>query len=511
MTKGGIIISKKERLNKLILEGSLLKSLLVVSFPIIVFNIFKALFANIDALFIVGNSKPDGISGFIQFSKSIQSIIDSIGICLSIAGITLIAREIGKKKDIYNPKARQIASLIFVLLISISVLVAFVMVLFAEPFCNNIMGLNKYVHDGFLTEKGQASCIQAFRLKMLGIILLAINVFFLGTERILGKMKKILILNCIMMAFKISLSFLIFYGLGIKNALGLEVASVLAHASITIVAFGTLFNKKNNFCLSIKDFHWKNFLENKKIIKTILKFAIPLMLGKMFYEFGRLLTLYMIESNPETGFLGFYGFGNGTLGKIGVADGVISLFVQISFSLKEGELLIVSENLGNKNIKRAIKTLVISSISVFIIFIITYLICAPTNYMGFGLGDKIYLFFKNLGIKCIKKDTKIPPGFSEFLIGGLLTTSLITTQLEIISTFLIATKQPKYDLFLSFGRVFLFRIPFLYLFRNIILKPGSSKEYHVYSLANFFSNCIMLIFMLFLCLRFIIKIKKEEK
>ncbi|CCP88322.1 Na+-driven multidrug efflux pump [Candidatus Phytoplasma solani] len=510
MNKREHIVSKKEKLSNLVLEGNLLKSLLIVSFPIIVFNIFKALFGNIDALFAVSSINKDVIGDFIQYSKSIQTIVDSIGACLGIAGITLIAREIGKSKDIYNPKARQIASSVFVLLIGVSILVALIMIILAEPFCNNIMGLKKY---NILEEEINQSCIWAFRLKMLGVILLAINVFFLGTERILGKLKKILVLNCLMMTFKIGLSCLIYYTFNQKNPLGLEIASILSYACITIVAFITLLNQKNPFYLSIKDFCWKNFWENKKIIKNILKLALPLMLGKMFYEFGRLLTLWMIDSSKDEPFLFFQGFEKGTLSKIGAADAVISLFTQISFSLKEGQLMIVSENLGNKNIKRAIKTLIITSIFVFFVFVFTYLICAPNNYMGFGLGDKIYLFFKNLGKAENQITKKIPPGFSEFLIGGLLTTSLITTQLEIISTFLIAAKQPKYDLFLNFGRVYLFRIPFLCLFRNFfsIFQPGEKYEYHVYSTANFFSNCIMLIFMFCLCLRFIIKIKKEQK
>ncbi|AGL90364.1 Na+-driven multidrug efflux pump [Candidatus Phytoplasma australiense] len=494
------IFNKKEKLNKLILEGNLLKSLLVVSFPIIVFNIFKVLFSNIDSLFSIGSPNSSEMGNFIQISKSIQAIIDSIGVSLGIAGVTLMVSEIAKTKDIYNPKARQIASLTFVLLISISVLLFFIMFLMAPVVCN-IIGLKGDLIKNF---------ISAFRLKMLGVILLAINVFFLGTERISGKIKKVLILNCIMMGLKIGLSFLIFHGLGCKTALGLEIASVLAHGSITIVAFFTLLNKKNPFCLNIRDFSWKNVLKNKKIIKTIFKFGFTLMLGKILYEFGRLLTLYMIKSSTNAPFLGFQGFGEGTLKNMGVADGAINLFVQIAFSLKEGELMIVSENLGNKNPKRAIKTLIITSISAFLIFGLTYLICAPTKYKGLGYGDQIYLFFKNLGKNGNDIDKTIPPGFSEFLIGAILTTGLITTQLEVISTFLIASKQPKYDLFLNFGRVFLFRIPFLYLFRHYWLKPGHTWEYHVYSFANFSSNLIMLIFMLFLCLRVIFKMKKRD-
>ncbi|MBP5835760.1 multidrug transporter [Candidatus Phytoplasma meliae] len=502
------LLGKKEKLNKLVLEGNLIKSLWIISLPIIVFNVFKSLFANVDTLFAVGSVNPKAIGSFIQFSKSIQVIIDSIGICLGITGVTLVTREVGRNKNVYTPKARQIVSSVFVLLILVSFVVAFIMVICAEPFCNNIMGLSKYVLNGSLSLDDQKKCIFAFRLKMLGVILLAINVFFLGTERILRKIKKILILNCVMMALKIGLSFFIFYVMKQQNALGLEIASVLAHASITLVAFGTLFNKNNPFCLKIKDFSCKSFLANQQITKTILKFAIPLMLGKMLYEFGRLLTLWMIESDSDNPFCGFKGLGVGTLGKIGVADGVVGLFAQISFALKEGQLMIVSANLGNKNIKRAIKTLVISCISVLLIFMITYLICAPTKYYGLGLGEYIYLFFKNLG-KTTKATTP-PEGFSEFLMGALLTTGLITTQLEILSIFLIATKQPKYDLFLSFGRVFLFRIPFLYLLRAFVFQPATANEYYVYSTANFFSNLIMFLFMLFFCCRSIAKIKKNE-
>ncbi|MBY7576968.1 multidrug transporter, partial [Candidatus Phytoplasma sp. Tabriz.2] len=126
-----------------------------------------------------------------------------------------------------------------------------------------------------ITTEEKNLCINAFRLQMLGTILAAINVFFLGIERILGKLKKILVLNCIMMGLKIGLSTLCF---GIKviglealcpNVLGLQTASCLAYLFITIVAFFTLFNKKNPLFLSLGDFSFKTFFQDKKLLKTI--------------------------------------------------------------------------------------------------------------------------------------------------------------------------------------------------------------------------------------------------
>ncbi|WP_252861585.1 hypothetical protein [New Jersey aster yellows phytoplasma] len=168
-----------------------------------------------------------------------------------------------------------------------------------------------------------------------------------------------------------------------------------------------------------------------------------------------MFTLFMVDSTYDKPFLAGTPFefkGLGGLGAIGVADSIITLFAQISFSLKEGQLMIVSENLGNKNNKRAIKTLILTSLCCFLVFAVMYLICAPKEYWGLGFGDDLCLFFKNLG-KAEKDQMTLNmlheknPGFKSFLLGALLTTGLLTTQLEVFSTFLIAAKQPKYDLF----------------------------------------------------------------
>jgi Na+-driven multidrug efflux pump len=526
MTKNKVI-NKKDQISRLVLEGNLLKALWIISLPIIVFNVFKACFGSVDTFFSAG--LPEGVQSYVQFSKSTQTIVEAVGICLGITGVALISREVGKNKIVKSLKARKIASTVFVLLFVVSLFVACVMIGFSSSICS--LFLKEKVINGIstaITAEEKNLCINAFRLQMLGTILAAINVFFLGTERILGKLKKILVLNCVMMGLKIGLSALFFYGIkdigfeGFPNVLGLQTASCLAYLSITIVAFLTLFNKKNPLFLSLGDFSFKIFFQDKKLLKTILKLSIILTLGKFIYEGGRMFTLFMVDSKYDKPFLAGTPFefkGLGGLGAIGVADSIIILFAQISFSLKEGQLMIVSENLGNKNKKRAIKTLMFTSFCCFLVFAVTYLICAPKEYWGFGFGDDLCLFFKNLGKT--EKDKMIldmlhaqNPGFKSFLLGALLTTGLLTTQLEVFSTFLIAAKQPKYDLLLSFGRVFLFRIPALYFFRNVWfgkLPKDNIEINNTYVFANFSANFIMLMFIVFVCIRFIYKLKKENK
>ncbi|TKA87817.1 MAG: multidrug transporter [Candidatus Phytoplasma asteris] len=526
MTKNKVI-NKKDKISRLVLEGNLLKALWIISLPIIVFNVFKACFGSVDTFF--GAGLEGATQSYIQFSKSAQSIVEAVGVCLGITGVSLISREVGKNKNVKSLKARKIASSVFVLLFIVSLVVAFVMIGFSSPICS--LFLKEKVINGVpkaITTEEKNLCINAFRLQMLGTILAAINVFFLGIERILGKLKKILVLNCIMMGLKIGLSTLCF---GIKviglealcpNVLGLQTASCLAYLFITIVAFFTLLNKKNPLFLSLGDFSFKTCFQDKKLLKTILKLSITLTIGKFIYEGGRMFTLFMVDSTFDKPFLAGTPFefkGLGGLGAIGVADSIITLFAQISFSLKEGQLMIVAENLGNKNNKRAIKTLMLVSFCCFLVFAVAYLICAPKEYCGLGFGDHLCLFFKNLGKE--KKDQMTldmfhakNPEFKSFLLGALLTTGLLTTQLEVFSTFLIAAKQPKYDLLLSFGRVFLFRIPALYFFRNVWFgneEKTSIKINNAYGFANFSANFIMLIFMVFVCVRFVYKLKKEKQ
>ncbi|WP_374695291.1 hypothetical protein ACEW7V_02000 [Areca yellow leaf disease phytoplasma] len=88
----------------------------------------------------------------------------------------------------------------------------------------------------------------------------------------------------------------------------------------------------------------------------------------------------------------------------------------------------------------------LGSICCFLVFAVTYLICAPKEYCGLGFGDDLCLFFKKFRQKEKKDQMTLDmflcknPEFKSFLLGALLTTGLLTTSTRSFSTFLIAAK-----------------------------------------------------------------------
>ena len=152
------------------------------------------------------------------------------------------------------------------------------------------------------------------------------------------------------MAIKLTLNAIFIYLIKVDNLIWIEVSSLIAQSLIFIIGLLTMFNKNNIFNISIKNLNLK-FEHVKKII--IISF--PLFLGKFVMSLGKVTVNAMCEA-----------YGALTVGALGISNNMCGLITSGTSSFEDSESSIVSQNLGNKNMKRTIKvfinTLIISCI-----------------------------------------------------------------------------------------------------------------------------------------------------
>ena len=159
------------------------------------------------------------------------------------------------------------------------------------------------------------------------------------------------------MIVKIPLSALFVYGIRVTDLIYIELSSIIAQSSMLVISLYLLLNKKNIFQISYKYFSlkWEN-------VKTILLMSLPLFLGKFVISLGKVIVNAICKV-----------YGSLTVGALGVSNNICGLITNCGASFEDSESSIVSQNLGNKNMKRTMKVFIVSIILMAIWTVFGYL------------------------------------------------------------------------------------------------------------------------------------------
>jgi len=202
-----------------------------------------------------------------------------------------------------------------------------------------------------------------FKLQMIELIFVSLNSVFIGIEKAKGNSKRILFLNMFVLVIKLGLTILFVYGINLKDILYVELATIIAQAILTIIGIIILFDKRNILHLEIKLLKFK-----RHHVRLILKLSIPIFFGKFIMSLGKVCVNAMCGYywNSVTDGL--------IVGSLGISNNLSGLITSPTNTFEEGESTIVSQNLGNKNMKRTIKTFWRTLIIVSIISILGYIL-----------------------------------------------------------------------------------------------------------------------------------------
>ena len=183
-----------------------------------------------------------------------------------------------------------------------------------------------------------------FRLQLIEQIFIIFNSIFIGLEKAKCNTKIIFICNFMMMIIKLILNALFIYGFKVTDLVFVELSSLISQVSMSIVGCVYIFRKSNIFRITIKELSLK-----WEIVKKIIIVSFPLFLGKFVMSLGKVTVNAMCKT-----------YGALTVGALGISNNMCGLITSPCLAFEESTSSIVSQNLGNKNMRRCLKVFFVS-------------------------------------------------------------------------------------------------------------------------------------------------------
>ena len=372
-------MTEVERRN-MILKGNIWKTILVICVPLMIYQMFNSWYSVLDQIICasISTDAQNAVSSIAQ----IKNTISAFGAGLAAGGGVLVARYYGAGEV---KSSREASSNLLILALILSAILAVIVIPLADP----ILRLCQ------IPDASRIIGVNYFRLQMLELAFVTVNSVFIGLEKAKGNSKIVLILNIVVLIVKLGLSCLFVYGLKVNDIIFIEIATVVAQASLTLIGIYYMFRKKNIIRLSIK------MMRPKKLyVIPILKLAIPIFLGKFVMNLGKVIVNAMcgaywndinivyengenvVKSASETTSADVLVVkGSLIVGTLGISNNMSGLITSPTNSFEEGESSIVSQNLGNKNMKRAFK-----------IFVRTFILASIVSILGWILMRFILIY-----------------------------------------------------------------------------------------------------------------------
>lgn len=428
-----------------LLEGSVLKSIFLISTPIILSNILQTIYQFIDT-FWVGRLGEDAVAA-VSLGFPIMFFLHSIVIGFTTGGSILISQYNGRK-DYEKTALLAGQTLTFV---GISSIILSVFGYFTANFFLSYLTEDPYV----LSE-----ATKYLQISFLGMTALFTYTVFQSSLQSIGEMKVPMAIVLFTVILNFFLDPILMFGWWKIPAMGVEgvaIATFITESLSGILGLMVLFFCKYNVKLSLK-----SMIPNPEWIKKIFKLGLPTSLEMSSRSFGMFLMMFIVSTFGTTA-TAAYGIGTKILGFI--------IIPAIGFSIATSTL--IGNNIGARQHKRA-EEISITAIKVgfFTLFTIGILI--------FISAEKISTFFVPNEPELIK----IASLFIKIISTGF---GLIGIQMVIGGTLKGASKT-KTSMFLTMGQTFTLFVSAYIL--AVIFKLNEFGIWLAYPIANILITCL---------------------
>ncbi|WP_311481876.1 MATE family efflux transporter [uncultured Anaerococcus sp.] len=417
---------------ELILNGNIYKAIAVISIPIILNNFIQQLYSLADAFWLgkLGTAEFAATS----FTWPVIFLFNSIGIGLSIAGISLISQLIGmddiKLAQKYNDT-----------IINISLLFSLVFMVVGYFTADFIVGMMGASGDLYIYS------VEYLKYSYFGIPFIFLYFIYTAVFQAQGKntiptliSTTCVILNMVLNPFFIFDKIPIFgfngLGFGVKGA---AIATVLTQALMFILGFIHLRINKDLIKLKYESLFFTRW--DRHIVKKIYTIATPAVVGQMGTATGFIILNSFIQSYG-TDTVAAYGMVNRISGLLNIPPGGIGSAITS----------IIGQNIGSGNIKRVKDTFKKASIIVIIMSIIIAII-------SFIYRFEILRFFIDAPL-----DSNLMVEADSYMFYTLITL-LMLNMFFIYQGLFQGSGNAKYSMFIDVLRLWVIRIPLLFFFK----------------------------------------------
>ena len=325
-----------------ITEGSIIKSIIFLSIPIIIGNLLQSAYQITDA-FWVGRLGADAVAS-VALSFPIVFLIIALCGGIGLGAAVLTSQYKGaKNQDMVD----SITAQAFLLALIVSVFFSIIGYIFA-PGIINLFGAEKNVYAG---------AVSYLRITFLGLFFVFGYLVYQSIMRSVGDAKTpmYIVLGTVILNFLLDPLFI--YGWKFIPAYGVAgaaLATIMTQAVALIIGVFILYNGRANI-----KFRFVNLKPKKELIKRIVSLGIPISIEQSSRAVGALLMTGLVA-----------GFGTIALAAYGVGGQIIGVFIVVALSLSISNSALIGQNLGAGKIERAEKIAKTSAIYGFLIFTI---------------------------------------------------------------------------------------------------------------------------------------------
>ena len=434
-----------------------------VGTPLAVFALFASLFSLLDTIMASHIGTIDVST--VAYMNQLRMILNSIGTGIGTGSMILINRAYGagdkaKTNELTNTLVRLllILSLIFLLMI---------------PFVPAILRLIKTPEE-FISE-GSAY----FRILITATVVNFVNLIYINVEKSRGRTGVILIANLSMMVIKLIFSALFVYVLD-KGIAYIALSTLISYSACAIYALPHLFDRNSIFCIRPSlVFHTK-----KGYSKSLLSLSFPVAVEDSTFSLGKVIVNSIASS-----------YGAEMIGALGISNNVSGLAASFENGFSDASSSIVSQNYGAGKCRRAIKVYIAN-------IIITFIASLFALGVLYAFSDKLIPIFAT-------SRNGFNAGFMETIRRIFIYDSLSCFGIAFNGAgmdFLLGLGKTKVTLVLNFLKIFVFRIPVLFILQMFISDGATAL-----GVMMMISNCGVAIPTTLICIHVARNLIKEEK
>lgn len=304
----------------MILNGSILRSLLMLSFPTLMMSLIQALLPLSDGLFI-NNAAGTLVASAVTFSEPVVGMSLALAQGISVAAMAIIGQTNGSGDFV---RVKHIAAQIIVFGFALGICVAPMLALIAVPISGNVDP--EISHNVFLYISLYAFVVPFSFLESI----------YNAIKNSTGKPEATFVRMALMLVLKIifNIIFIVQMKMGV---LGCVLASFCANAIICVWMFYELFVMKGEDKLSLKGYR-----TDKALIKQTVRVGIPAMLTSLILNLG----FFLINNETQK-------YGAVVLNGQGIASNITSVCFNLPAAFSAAVTTMVSINIGANQPEKA--------------------------------------------------------------------------------------------------------------------------------------------------------------
>ncbi|MBN2789925.1 MAG: MATE family efflux transporter [Candidatus Delongbacteria bacterium] len=408
--------------------GSIWKNLITLSIPIMLANLMQTFYNLTDTFWLGKLEGGRNAVAVVGMSFPLVFFISSFGIGFSIAGTSLSSQYKGAGKI---NEIKKIFAQYIILLLAFTIVFLFSSFFLIDEILNLINTPDHIMNDAVI----YLSYI------MPGMIFMFIGMLYQSFSHGFGDTVSPMKIQLIAVSINIMLDPILIFGIGFIPSMGIRGAAIATLFSRFIAAaIGIVFIFKKLHMIVPK---FNEIIPDKEIMIKIIKVSLPSSIGMSMTSFGFVFLQGFVNSY-DTVIMSAHTIGNR----------VTSLFMMPAMGLSQALASVVGQCLGAKKIERAKKSIKTTFIAIFAFL-------APINILIFIFGGYFIQFFVN-------DPEVISKGIRMFKI-----LSVASFSFSIIHVFMgtfNGAGYTKYVMTFNTARLWIFRIPLVYLLSGIFLE-----------------------------------------